>query len=158
MNFRLTNSAQSVRMIALLAILLFACGLILWHAFDQQSTVEQERTLQVKTSLDGAALEISQYLKDLGIKVSSLSQQHHRHIQTILENPLDLQEQERLVQLLRKQIPELFSLTLANNKGVPLLEDYQGIVTNSCRSNLRQFALEGTHPPIEIYPGKAGDH
>ena len=95
MKFRFAHSTLNVRVAALLAILLFACGLILWHAFDQQSTVEQERTLRVKTALDGAAEEINQYLNELNRKATSLSQQHRDSIQTILDNPLGQQEQEK---------------------------------------------------------------
>jgi len=158
MKFRFAHSTQSVRIAALITILLFACGLILWNAVDQQSTVEQEHTLQVKTALDGAAEEINQYLNELNRKATSLSQQHSDSIQTILDNPLDQQEQEKLVWLLRQQLPELFTLAIATNKGALLLEDYQGIISDACRSNIREFARNNKPQPIQIHTDKAGHH
>jgi len=158
MKFRFTHSTQSVRVMALLGILLFACGLLIWHAFDQQSTVEQERTLQVKTAIDGAAQEINQYLENLSRKANLLAQQQRRDIQAVLDNPLDQQEQDKLIGKLRQQLPELFSLTIASEKGFLLLDDYQRLITDECRSNLRKFALSGKHHPIEMHTNKAGPH
>ena len=158
MKFQFAHSTQSVRVTALLAILLFACGLILLYTFNQQSTLEQERTLRVKTSLDGAAQEISLYLKDLNRNAANLSQLYRNNIQSILDNPLDQSEQEKLIRLLRKQLPELLNLSIANDKGVLLLEDFQGIITDACRSNIRKFAKTGKSQPIQLHTGKAGHH
>ena len=41
--FSLPKSPQQLRIMALLAILLAACSLILWHALNQYRTTEQEK-------------------------------------------------------------------------------------------------------------------
>ncbi|MGD8926075.1 MAG: PAS domain S-box protein, partial [Thioalkalispiraceae bacterium] len=158
MKFRFKDSTQSVRVLALLGILLFACGLILWSAFDQQSSTEQERTLQVKTTLDGTAMEIDQYLENLNTQIANLSFIYRKQIQTVLDNPLDQQEREKLETTLRKYIPELFTVTIANENGVLLLDDFQGLISNTARANLKSFAKTGMQPRVEMYNDKAGQH
>ncbi|MGD9386395.1 MAG: GAF domain-containing protein, partial [Thioalkalispiraceae bacterium] len=156
MKFGFTKSTQSVRIPALLGILLFACGLVIWSAFDQQSTADQERILQVKTSVDGTAVEISHYLEDLNRKIAILAADHRNQIQAVLDNPLDQQEREKLETTLRKHIPELFTVTIASDKGTVLLEDYQGLINSSAHNKIKTYAKTGKQPEIEMYDGKAG--
>ncbi len=143
---------------ALLAILLLACALILWNAIDQHQTTKQERTLQVKTSLDGAAQEIAAYLERLQDESYIIANTRQNSIQNLLDNPLDDNEREQLITQIRKSMPDLFTLTIANDRGAILLEDHQEHIDELCRTSIRNFAYNTDPPLIEVHSVKTGDH
>lgn len=160
MKFRLPKSPQSIRVTALIAILLSACGLILWHAINQYKAIEQEQALQLKTSLDGAALEISQHIHNLRLQTQVLAEANISKIQQILNNPLDNTERETLLKRFKKFNPDVFSLMLVADNGALLLEDYQKIITPECRVAIRDFARQRDNKQnqIQIHTNKFGNH
>ncbi len=156
---RLFKSPQSVRIMALLAILLLASGLILWHAINQHNASEAERTLQVKTAVDGAAQEIALYLENLRTQVRRMAQNRRHAIQQLLYNPQDKVERQNLVDIFKKVHPDIFSLMLADDYGNLMLNDYQGITTIDRRNAIRDFALRPSkHPETQIFSHPSGDY
>ncbi|VAX00279.1 diguanylate cyclase/phosphodiesterase (GGDEF & EAL domains) with PAS/PAC sensor(s) [hydrothermal vent metagenome] len=158
MKFTFAQNTQNFRMGALLAILLFACALIIWNAIDQHHTTKRERTLQVKTSLDGASQEIAAYLQRLNDNSHIIANTRQQAIQLLLDNPLDFKEREKLINQLRKILPDLSSLTIANNRGALLLEDNQNKIEPICRAAIRNFAYTDEHPLIEVHSSTNGNH
>ena len=158
MKFKFAQSILNFRMGALLAILLLACALILWNAIDQYQTTQQEHTLQVKTSLDGAVLEISAYLERLKDDSYIIANPRQQAIQSLLDNPLDSRERENLISELRKIMPNLSSMTIANNRGALLLEEQQKKIGEICQASIRNFAFSNETSLIEVHPSITGDH
>ncbi|MEJ2452132.1 MAG: hypothetical protein P8047_15965, partial [Gammaproteobacteria bacterium] len=106
------KSPQQSRLLALLAILLLACGLILWHAFDQFRTTEQEKHALIKTALDAAAKELSMHLADMRRSISILSDGRRVQIQNLADSPLDQSQYQRLFDHIQQVYPDLFGLML----------------------------------------------
>lgn len=160
MKLRLPISPQSIRVTALIAILLLACALILWHAVNQYRAGEQEQTLQVKTSLDGAAREIAAHLEQRRHHLQELAQSHSQRLQQLLYNPLDNAEREELLETFRKLYPDIITFMLASQTGAPLLEDFQNVIGPECRSTIRRFANSSgqTEHHHHIHSGKTGIH
>ncbi|MEJ2391528.1 MAG: hypothetical protein P8019_09050 [Gammaproteobacteria bacterium] len=113
------KSPQQSRLLALLAILLLACGLILWHAFDQFRTTEQEKHALIKTALDAAAKELSMHLADMRRSISILSDGRRVQIQNLADSPLDQSQYQRLFDHIQQVYPDLFGLMLADHTAPP---------------------------------------
>ncbi len=157
MKLRLPDSPQSIRVTALIAILLVACGLILWHASNQYSATEEEQTLLLKTSLDGAAQEIADHLQDRSQQVQALAHAQRHLLQQVMDNPLDHTEHDNLVKRFKRVYPDINTVMLAADNGALMLEDYQKAVTPICRSLIREYANIRTVSQPAYYIHSHGD-
>ena len=158
MKLTLPKTAQHLRITALLAILLMACGLILWHALNQYRTTEEEKYTLVKTALDGAAQELAMHLTDMRRSIDILIDGRRDDIKRLLDNPLDQSEFENVFSSFKRVFPSLFTLMLADSNGALLLEDYRGVFDTASRNDLRHFAQTGEYPPLHIHFHPLGRH
>jgi hypothetical protein len=158
MKLCLPKSPQHMRILALLAILLFACGLILWHALNQYHTTEQEKYTLVKTALDGTAQELTTHLQDMRRSIQILIENRRQEIRRLLDSPLDQSQFDKLFSSIKHVYPNLFGLMLADSNGALLLEDFRGILDKAAREDLRNFARTGVQPPLRIHHHPLGNH
>jgi len=160
MKWRFLRTPQNIRVSALIAILLFACGLILWLAINQYRSTEEEKTLQVKTSLDGAAAEIAQHIQDLHNQLSVLASAHNGLIQQVLNNPLDNTERELLIKQFKQVYPNIFTVMFATESGALLLDDPQTLISSECRITIRDFARlrQQAQNDVHVHDSKFGVH
>lgn len=156
MNITITRSAQSLRILALLAIVVLACGLLLWQAFNQYRSSEAEQSVLVETSLDGASREIVQHIHQLRRAIYILAESRREALHHALANPNDTSAQATLEREIRHIFPDLRHLVLADARGKPLNEDYVAELDATAMAQLREFAESGTQPPLRLHNNRHG--
>jgi PAS domain S-box-containing protein len=150
MKLSLTQSPQHLRLMALLGILLLACGLILWHTLDQYHTTQREKHTLIKTALDGTAQELAMHLNDMRRSIDLLVQNQRDNIQRLADSPMDQAQFEMLSARFKQVYPNLSILSLADNKGVVLLDDVHGNLDQAAHQELQRFAQTGVRPALRI--------
>jgi len=158
MSLSLTKSPQQLRIFSLLVILLLACSLILWHAFNQYRTTEQEKTTLVQTALDGAAQEIAMHLDDMRRSMEILIENRTQNLRHLIDSPLDEYQQGELLKQLREVYPNLVDMMLADKDGNLLLENYRTLIDAEARADIRSFARTGVQPPLHIHNDANGEY
>jgi|GEM_PF-407689 len=156
--FSLPKSPQQLRIMALLAILLAACSLILWHALNQYRTTEQEKYTLVKTAMDGAAQELAMHLKDMRRSIDILIENRREDIQHLIDSPMDASQFDNLYSRFKRVYPNLFTLMLADSNGSLLLDDNHNVFDAMARADLRSFARTGVQPPLHIHNHSLGPY
>jgi PAS domain S-box-containing protein len=158
MKLSLPTSPQQFRLLALLGILLAACTLLLWHAYNQYRTTEQEKFTLVKTALDGAAQEIAMHVSDMRRSIDLLIENRHDDIQHLLDSPLDQPHLKTLYDRFKQVYPNLVKLNLTDRTGAPLLDDSAGTLDNESRAQLINFAKTGVQPPLHMRNHASGQY
>ncbi|MCK4709198.1 MAG: hypothetical protein KAU21_11325, partial [Gammaproteobacteria bacterium] len=108
-------------------------------------------------SLRLTKLKIESYLDNLRDKITIETFRHQDHLNDIFSSPEQHAGLLALIQgNIRQQLPNANTSTLANQKGEPLLPDFDGFIGESCERNLQQFASKNTfeirvHPNMNIY-------
>lgn len=158
MKLNLFKSPQQSRLLALLGILLLACGLILWHALDQYRTTEQEKRTLIKTALDGAAKELSMHLADMQRSLDILIDNQQSQIQQLASSPLDQAVYQKLFKRFQRVYPTLFGIMLADKNGDLLLDDRNHEIDAEIRADVQRFARIGTQAPLQLHSHVGGDY
>ena len=158
MEKQISKSPQSFRVMALLVILLLACALIFWHAFDNYQTIKQNTEAQSKRSLELAAEEIDRYLRKLKQNLSILATSKLEQITVLLDNPLNLQAKNTLIAEIKQIYPNLHSFMIVDHEGNLVLEDNEGLLGKKCRANIKRFSETDISNPTQIHSNKYGSH
>ena len=158
LNLRFDHKSTSLRVMALLGILLLACGLILWQSINQYQTTENEKTGLIKSSVEGVSLEIQQLVKKQEQSLQLLAQAQTEKLQYMIENPLDQVERDEFANEVRSIYSDLLSFMITDQRGSLLLEDYQGAVDGQCKQILSSFTRHNENIPLQLHNNRLGEH
>jgi len=79
-------------------------------------------------------------------------------IRVLAENPENDELRENLGQLLTRYFPNRFAFSITDNSGEPLFEDFDGLISELCLSDIKEFSkTEQTYHPY-IHPNTEGYH
>lgn len=154
----LTNSTQSLRVTALLVILLLACGLILWHTINQHITARANKFTMAKTNLDGAAEEITNHLRQLQSSLEFLTNNYRDEISNLALHPFDKVTRDYVYDEIKAHYPNLYTMMITDNNGLPLLDDYDKEIDHLCRADIIYYAQNNIRAPLQIHPNPQGYH
>jgi len=142
------RSPQHLRTLSLLAFLLVACSLILWHAWNQYQTTEQEKYALLTTAIDGSAHELSMHVQNQQQHLDLLVDNQRRLIQRLVDSPLDHELSDTLLQRFKQAYPDLIDLSLADSSGHLMLDDPQNRIRRHDHDQLLAFAKTREHTAI----------
>ncbi len=77
---------------------------------------------------------------------------HERPLRDLLKNPNSPTANAAVHQAIQRFFPTAFAFTLADADGKPLIDDFDNLVGDVCRNNIRHFAREGSEQPVYIHP------
>jgi diguanylate cyclase (GGDEF)-like protein len=77
---------------------------------------------------------------------------HERSLRDLLRNPNSPTANAAVHQAIQRFFPTAFAFTLADAEGKPLIDDFDNLVGDVCRNNIRHFAREGSEQPVYIHP------
>lgn len=151
MKQRLQQTAQHTRITILSGILLVACGLILWHAINQNRGRVDERRQVVSLTVNNASADINQYLTDLSRNISLFAEARQELIKILHDHPYDQLAREKLRTALLDFFPHLHAFSLADKNGNRLLEDFQGVIDPACQADISRYSRTGESVPLKMH-------
>ena len=122
------------------------------HGTDRYLSYKKNQQLLVKQSVIGAASEISALLNQLQNRVSVFANTHQNLIQDIAEEPNNEQKIQILKRYAAAEFPDYFSVTIADKKGTPLIDNFDMTVNELCQREIKQFIKNGYSHDIFIHP------
>lgn len=108
-------------------------------------------------SASGVADEVSRFVAERNRLVQVFADQHLDAIRAVAAEPQNDLNYQRLSRLIKQYFPGHFAFTVANSEGIPLFEDFDGLVAESCRADIKSFAEKQYYQPY-IHPNYEGYH
>lgn len=125
---------------------------LVWNNWVRQQDYMQQEYNTVKNSVNGTAREINILLNEFQRSVKLLGQRENLLLRKIANNPNDIDSYDLLVEKVKNVFPESFAVTLADAKGNPFVEDFDGFIVEICKKDISNFAHEKHPPEIYIHP------
>lgn len=138
--------------------LLVAAGLMTWFGTQEYHQKAKQRELLVGTALGIVAVQVSQFIAEYRRRVDLFVRENQDAVQALFTDPTNDGGINWLQIQLKTRFPESFAFTLAGSDGMPLLEDFEGLVGENCRNDLYESMLRGTQVPITIHPNPFAYH
>ena len=141
----------TVVIISLLAIFL------LWTQNQRISDYEEYHDFIAMESVSAVAEEVARFVSERNRIVQVFANQHLDAIRAVASNRFHDRDYEKLHQLIGEYFPNHFAFTVANKEGIPYFENFDGLVADSCRADIRSFAEKKYYFPY-IHPNTEGYH
>lgn len=135
-----------------LGLLLIACLFLFWNAWQRIESENIHQAQLVAQAGNGTAAAISQNIVELRRAVKLFAGRESDLLETLVMNPNDFDAYDKLVSLTKEVFPSAFAVTLADNKGTPHIEDFDGYIVDVCQRDIRSFAEHHAPPEIVIHP------
>ena len=140
-----------VIIISLLAIFL------VWTQSERIADHQEYHEFIAQESVSGVAEEVSRFVNERNRFVQVFANQHLDAIRAVASDRYKDRDYEKLHQLIKEYFPNHFAFTVANSEGTPYFENFDGLVAESCRADIKSFAEKKYYYPY-IHPNTEGYH
>lgn len=117
-----------------------------WLHIDEQQITEARRSALFTEQT------LSRELVERRRMVALFSKLHADRIRELIATPNSTAPYEALHAEMQQFFPTAFAFTVADKKGQPLIDDFDGLVGEVCQHNIRHFAQSGLGQPLIIHP------
>ena len=152
------NPLKCMTLLSIGIVLLITTAMLLWGANTREKEFLQSQENLVENSVIGTSNQITQKISDLRRGIKLFAQKEKQLLRQIADDPDDLDSYDRLVDLAKAEFPNAVAITIADKKGDPYVEDFDGFILDICRKDIKTYS--GTrHPPdIFIHPNPLAYH
>jgi len=134
-----------------------AAAFLLWSIQGRLADhVEYHQFIAVE-SATGIAEEVSRFVGERNRLVQVFADQHLAAIRAVAAEPQNDHHYQHLAELIKQYFPGHFAFTVASSDGVPMFEDFDGLVAESCRIDIKSFAEKQYYHPY-IHPNYESYH
>ncbi len=157
--------------IFIFASVLFFIGLTTWVGVNRYQDTVGYHTLIARQTTADVADEIARNIQDKQDQISLFATEHQDALLKLIEKPDDMAQETRIEMMLRRHFPDYFAFTIANTKGEPYIDDFDGKINEVCLEDIKYFSqnyhsLPRIHPNpgayhydiMSIIPGKNQEH
>ena len=134
-----------------------AAAFLLWSIQGRVADHEEYHQFIAAESALGIAEEVSRFVGERNRLVQVFADQHLAAIRAVALDPENEDHYQNLADLIKQYFPGHFAFTVANSDGVPLFEDFDGLVADSCRVDIKSFAEKQYYHPY-IHPNYESYH
>ena len=143
----------------MLVLLGVVSGLLAWNAHVRSTNAHALQSNIVQGSVTGAAHEITLRIQALRMAVNLFAEKERILLQRLAADPNDIDIYEQLLKEVKIYFNDGFAVTLADDRGDPVVADFDGFVGQLCQADLRTFTQNGfVLPDIYIHPNSIGYH
>jgi len=135
----------------LLIIFISFNSLIGWFLYDQNNRFYDSHVNVAITTVKIVSSEIDRLIEDKQYQVNIFTEDHAMEISHLSIETDNDDLKDNLASKIHRALPESFAFTLANSKGKPLLDDFDGNIGEICITDLMLF-LETKQRRIRIHP------
>ncbi|WP_455223567.1 sensor histidine kinase [Kaarinaea lacus] len=157
------SQQQPARLVAksyfwfVVVIVSFTAIFLLWVTQKRIVDYHEYHQFIAAESTSGITDEVSRFIGERNRLVQVFSDQHLEAIRAVANEPGNELHYQRLARLIKLYFPDHFAFTVANSDGVPLFEDFDGLVAESCRIDIKSFVEKQYYHPY-IHPNYEGYH
>jgi signal transduction histidine kinase len=130
-----------------LILLVLFVSIVAWGAYTRYSDYVVYHKQIAHESAAGVVENIKQIIGDRKRHVTLFTQEHTHQIDSVMQAPHVDSLREALADRLRLWFPSYFAFTVADDQGVPLLDNFEGSIGEQCRKDLTSFARDQQNQP-----------
>jgi signal transduction histidine kinase len=134
-----------------------AAAFLLWSIQSRVTDHQDYHQFIAAESTSGVAEEVSRFVGERIRLVQVFADQHLDAIRAVASDPHNEDYYEQLADLIKQYFPGHFAFTVASSDGVPYFEDFDGLVADSCRADIKSFTEKQYYHPY-IHPNSEGYH
>lgn len=137
-----------------LGLILVACGAIFYFGHQVAASLERGAHEAAEAQGSATAREIAAFLRREHERLEAFVQEKQFAIARIVAQPDDWDRIETLQASVKRFFPGAFAFTVTGSDGVPLFEDFDGLVGDACLTSLQAYAtsLDRGEAPTPVPP------
>lgn len=139
------------------AIICLLAIFLIWTQHKRVSEHKDYHDFIAMESVSAISEEVSRFVSERNRFVQVFADQHLELIRSVASNPADELLYNQLGKLIKEYFPNYFAFTVANSEGIPYFENFDGLVADSCRADIKSFAEKHYYYPY-IHPNVEGYH
>ncbi len=124
---------------------------LVWSTVNSIHDFRDYHDIIAVESTTSVAKNIHRYIEERQRLVDLFSRLYREEITALVANPDDTDLHADLDAKVKDFFPQSFAFTIVDQHGTPYFTDYDGILSDLCEADIRQFSLEGIHAPY-IHP------
>ncbi|UCE88633.1 MAG: HAMP domain-containing histidine kinase [Pseudomonadota bacterium] len=141
-----------------------------WHGYTRYSDFRTFQDAVAGEAVHGVAVDVAALVAEKARMVNVFADLHKPLLQRIATLPETRDDEFRtLSRLVAEFFPDYFAVTVIDSRGEPVIDDFEGLIGELCRSDIQSFHREGyaatrIHPNPFVYhfdvmaPWESGQH
>ena len=131
--------------------------ILIWLSYSRQLDYRQYHQTIASEAVAEVAENIAHFIAERNRLVRLFAEDHVSLILEMVNAPDDDDVKERLTYQISRYFPDYFAFTLADRSGEPYFEDFDGLISESCSTDLKSFANTKQYHPY-VHPNSEGYH
>lgn len=140
-----------------IALLLGIAALLYVEYNHQLEYLQQMRTATAEHAVSKSAAQISQEIALLQRSVRLFYFSSQEQIHQLLANPENDALHDEILAALKTSFPNAITYTLTDNRGTPLIVDFENYIGELCLENLKEVAAH-SNTKLRVHPSAQGYH
>lgn len=141
----------------MLSIICLLAVFLVWAQHGRITDHEEYHEFIAMESVSAVSEEVSRFVGERNRFVQVFARQHVDLIRAVANKPEDEALYKSLGDLITEYFPNHFAFTVANSEGIPYFENFDGLVAETCRADIKSFAEKHYYFPY-IHPNVEGYH
>lgn len=150
LNELLSSTRWSIGYIILIPVIV--CIFVIWNATQRINEFERAHYRIAESTTTIVANEISKQIKNQQRLLSIFAKNEEDIIHRLSLSPDNEILREQLDKKVAESFPNYFAVSIANNNGTPIFDDFDDLVGDLCLDDLIRHAQQGNAQPIRIHP------
>ena len=144
-----------VAMVGLLILLV--AGILGWMAHQRLAAFHEQHQAVARESVAGVEKQVAFYIAEKRRMVDLFVADHLAQVRALAKQPDNDALRDELGRSLRRYFPDYFAFSLTDREGTPLFVDFDGLVSDLCLADIKEFAKDDKtyqpyiHPNAEAY-------
>lgn len=139
-------------------MILLVAGILGWIVNARLDAFQQYHHNIGHESLIGVEKQVAFYIAEKQRMVELFAHDHIEQIRGLVANPDNDALHEKFGKELTRYFPDRFAFTVTDNDGTPRFEDFDGLISGLCLSDVKQFSASGLIYHPYIHPNSEGYH
>lgn len=139
-------------------LILLVAAMLTWIAYARLQAFHQFYTDTGQESLNGVENQVSFFISEKQRIVELFAKDHIEQIRRLASNPDNDGYHEALSESIALHFPNYFAFSLTNNVGVPRFEDFDGLISDLCLSDVKKYIADKSDYHPYIHPSSEGYH
>lgn len=139
-------------------LILLVAAILSWVASVRLTAFHEHHIAVAHESATGVEKQVAYYISEKQRMVGLFVNDHIGQIRALAKSPGNDELREKLSQALHRYFPDHFAFSLTERNGTPLFADFDGLVSDLCLADLKEFASgQGVYRPY-IHPNSEAYH
>lgn len=127
------------------------------NAYQRISEFEQAHYRVAKSTTAIIASEISKRIKEQQRRLNIFAKREEKLLHSIVLSPDNNALKNKLNQKVKESFPNFFAVSIADREGVPIIDDFEGVIGKLCKEDLKLHA-QGLPQPLRVHPNSQQNH